>query len=395
MKASLLCGAHYAGAEAHLQRPPVSPTLCDPEIAQHSFDRWLDYAALADQMGFDWISVSEHHYSPLILAPSVAPLAGALTQIVRRARIALLGPLVSIANPVRIAEEIAMLDQLSHGRLVVLPLRGTPAEFNTYEPIDGSVTQGRAQEAARLIRKALAESEPFAWEGEFFRFPLIAIWPRPLQRPFPPMFFSGNSVNSAIFAAREHLGLCLSFHRPDTVASIVSAYRAEAMRRGWQPAPDDIVYRGFALLADTDERAADLEPDFLPVTRRYLLAGPVPGPVLEPGGSQPASRMAAEHVGLFPPGRLLFAGSPATVVERIRAFHELTGVGVLDLLFHSTHMSAEEVQHSIELFGRDVLPRIREFGTEPPRRISGNTRAEDQTGLGSEVYQARGITGWR
>jgi alkanesulfonate monooxygenase SsuD/methylene tetrahydromethanopterin reductase-like flavin-dependent oxidoreductase (luciferase family) len=158
MKVSMLCGAHYAGAEAHFQRPPVSPTFCEPDVALRSFDQWLEYAALADELGFDWVSVSEHHYSPLILAPSVAPLAGALTQIVRRAAIALLGPLVSIANPVRIAEEVAMLDQLSHGRIVVLPLRGTPAEFNTYEPTDGAVTQGRAQEASRLIPNLIRDS---------------------------------------------------------------------------------------------------------------------------------------------------------------------------------------------------------------------------------------------
>src|SRR5215213_8405228 len=100
MKASMLCGAHYEGAEAYLERAPVSPTLCDPEVAQQTFDHFLEYAALADELGYDWVSVSEHHYSPQILAPSVSPLAGALTQIVRRATIALLGPLASINNPV-------------------------------------------------------------------------------------------------------------------------------------------------------------------------------------------------------------------------------------------------------------------------------------------------------
>jgi alkanesulfonate monooxygenase SsuD/methylene tetrahydromethanopterin reductase-like flavin-dependent oxidoreductase (luciferase family) len=154
MKASLLCGAHYAGAAAH--RPGVSPN----EFAQESFERWLGYAATADELGFDWISVSEHHYSPLILVLSTGPLAGALTQIVRRARIALLGPLVSINNPVRIAEEIAMLDHLSRGRLIVLLLRGTPNEFNTYEPIDAALTQPKAQAATRLVRKALTDAQP-------------------------------------------------------------------------------------------------------------------------------------------------------------------------------------------------------------------------------------------
>jgi alkanesulfonate monooxygenase SsuD/methylene tetrahydromethanopterin reductase-like flavin-dependent oxidoreductase (luciferase family) len=109
MKASMLCGAHYEGAEAHFHRPPVSPSVCDPAVARQSFDHSLKYAALADELDFDWISVSEHHSSPLILAPSVAPLAGALTQIVRRANIALLGPIAPLNNPVRVAEEIAML----------------------------------------------------------------------------------------------------------------------------------------------------------------------------------------------------------------------------------------------------------------------------------------------
>src|SRR5215470_5308286 len=132
MKVSLLCGAHYEGAEAYQLRPPASPAQCDPGLAAQAYDHALGHAALADELGFDWVSVSEHHYSPLILAPSVAPLAGALTQIVKHARLALLGPLASVNNPVRLAEEIAMLDQLSRGRVIVLPLRGAPSEFNTY-----------------------------------------------------------------------------------------------------------------------------------------------------------------------------------------------------------------------------------------------------------------------
>ena len=71
------------------------------------------------------ISVSEHHSGPLTLSSSIMPLAGALTQIVKRVRIALFGPLAPISNPLRVAEEIAVLDQLSDGRVIVLPLRGT------------------------------------------------------------------------------------------------------------------------------------------------------------------------------------------------------------------------------------------------------------------------------
>jgi alkanesulfonate monooxygenase SsuD/methylene tetrahydromethanopterin reductase-like flavin-dependent oxidoreductase (luciferase family) len=348
MKASLLCGAHYEGAEAHHQRPPVPPARCDPALAAQSYDHYLSYAALADDLGFDWVSVSEHHYSPLILAPSIAPLAGALTQIVKRARIALLGPLASINNPVRLAEEIAMLDQLSHGRVSVLPLRGAPSEFNTYGSLDVALTQPRTQEATRLIRKALSETETFAWEGEHFQYPTVAVWPRAIQQPHPPMYFSGNSPNSAEFAAAEHLGVCLSFHPPAYVAETVQNYRSTAASHGWQPTPDHIVYRNFVMVADTDARADELEANFLPPPIRWLLRGPTPAS--SPNGRGPVSQADLP--------RMLFAGSPQRVVERIQAFHEQTGVGVVDLIFSGGQTPPDEVRHSIELFGREVLPHV-------------------------------------
>jgi alkanesulfonate monooxygenase SsuD/methylene tetrahydromethanopterin reductase-like flavin-dependent oxidoreductase (luciferase family) len=328
----------------------VAPALCDPDIARQSFDHYLSYAARADELGFDWVSVSEHHSSPLILTPSVAPLGGALTQIVRRARIALLGPLAPVNNPVRVAEEIAILDQLSHGRLVVLPLRGSPGEFNTYGPIEALQTQPMTQEATRLIRKALSETEPFAWDGQYYHFPRVGVWPRAIQQPHPPLYFSGNSVSSALFAARERLGVCVSFHPPQVVADTFGKYLAEAAAEGWQPAPDHLVYRGFALVADTRKRAEELEAVFLPPGLRFLLHGPSPAPEATAQEARPAG-----------PARMLFAGTPDMVVERIQAFQAATGVGVLDLIFSGGQFPAEDVERSIELFGREVLPRIREL----------------------------------
>jgi alkanesulfonate monooxygenase SsuD/methylene tetrahydromethanopterin reductase-like flavin-dependent oxidoreductase (luciferase family) len=359
MKASLLCGAHYEGAEAHLVRPPVPPSMCDPAIAQQTFDHSLSYAALADAHGFDWVSVSEHHSSPLILAPSVAPIAGALTQIVQRANLALLGPLAPLNNPVRVAEEIAMLDQLSHGRVVVLPLRGSPTELNAYGPRELALSQPITQEATRLIRKALSEPEPFAWEGEHFQFQKVAVWPRVLQKPFPPMYFSGNSLNSAMFAARERLGLCISFHRPEVVAQTIKRYCNEAAVEGWQPVSDQIVYRNHIIVADTDERARKLAEVFVPGPSRHLLEGPALSTADAEADASVAERALAE----FPRGQMLFWGSPDRVTNRIRIFHELTGVGVLDLIFGSGQIPPDAVRHSIELFGREVLPRIRDMGT--------------------------------
>ncbi len=241
-------------------------------------------------------------------------------------------------------------------------LRGTPSEFKTYEPIDAALTQPKTQAATRLVRKALTETAPFAWKDEFFDYPNIAIWPRPLQQPLPPMYFSGNSLNSAEFAARERLGLCMSFHRPEAVADIVSHYRAEARRCGWEPTSDQIVYRGFGLVADTDARAVELEATFLPPHQRFLLDGPAPGaPASSPKKIADVEESQLADATPFGMGRMLFAGSPDTVVERLRVFQSLTGVGVVDLVFSSAQIAVEDERRSIELFGREVLPRIHSF----------------------------------
>jgi alkanesulfonate monooxygenase SsuD/methylene tetrahydromethanopterin reductase-like flavin-dependent oxidoreductase (luciferase family) len=179
------------------------------------------------------------------------------------------------------------------------------------------------------------------------------------------MYFSGNSLNSAVFAARERLGVCLSFHKPQVVADTLATYRAEAARAGWEPTADHIVYRGFALVADTDERAAQLEAVFLPPPLRFLLEGPVP-PAGAFGSTGAQHAHSPESIPApFGQGRMLFAGTPDTVVERIRSFHQTTGVGVIDLVFGSGQIPAEDVQRSVELFGREVLPRIRDFGASP------------------------------
>lgn len=376
MKASFLCGVHYESPEAQQYRGwPTPLALFDPEVGRRTFDDFLSYAALADELGFDWVSVSEHHYTPLILAPSVAPLAGALTQVVRRAKIALLGPLAPINNPVRTAEEIAMLDQLSHGRLIVLPLRGTPSEFNCYVPVDPLKTRGMTQEATLLIRRALSEQEPFRWDGEHFQFPTVAVWPRPVQRPCPPIFFSGNSEESAAFAAAHHLGLGISFAPPAGVAQRVALYRSEAARAGWQPAPDQIVYRNFIVVADTVEEAEELEANFVPVPLGRAIAShinatgraPAQGAAAAPAADGDAAETGPVRYAL---GRLLFAGTPDAVVEQIRAFHEATGVGVLDFIFSAGRTEPVAVRRSIELFGREVLPQIRRVG-EPAAGAAG------------------------
>src|SRR5438067_8525011 len=114
MKAGFLCANGYLDRETMVRGAfPAPPGLYDPEVGARSLAATLAQARLADELDFDWVSVSEHHYAPRLLSPNAIVLAAALTQVVKRAKIAVLGPIVSINNPVRIAEEIALLDLLS------------------------------------------------------------------------------------------------------------------------------------------------------------------------------------------------------------------------------------------------------------------------------------------
>jgi alkanesulfonate monooxygenase SsuD/methylene tetrahydromethanopterin reductase-like flavin-dependent oxidoreductase (luciferase family) len=159
--------------------------------------------------------------------PNACVFAAALSQVIRRAKIAVLGPLVSMNNPVRIAEELAMLDQLSGGRLVVLFLRGTPNEFLTYG-VNPDETRARTQEASMLITRSLTEAQPFGWQGRYYRFRTVSVWPRPVQQPHPPLYYSGNSLESTSFAAARRLGLSVSFYPAHVTAQMTGHYQ-----QGW------------------------------------------------------------------------------------------------------------------------------------------------------------------
>jgi alkanesulfonate monooxygenase SsuD/methylene tetrahydromethanopterin reductase-like flavin-dependent oxidoreductase (luciferase family) len=221
----------YDGPAPGLEIWPAAPHYCDPDIAQASFAHTLAMCARADALGFDWVSVSEHHYAPYIMTPNPCVMAAALTQVVKRARIALLGPLVPLTNPIRLAEELAMLDVLSGGRLVVLFLRGTPNEHHTYDT-DPAETRAMTQEGIDLILKIWSSERPFAWEGTHYRFSTISVWPRVVQTPHPPAYGSGNSAESVAFAAQRRMGIAFSFAPPEIVAEWVKLYREEAGRRG-------------------------------------------------------------------------------------------------------------------------------------------------------------------
>jgi alkanesulfonate monooxygenase SsuD/methylene tetrahydromethanopterin reductase-like flavin-dependent oxidoreductase (luciferase family) len=330
----------------------------DPGAAHKLYRAYVDTMIYAEECGFDWVGCNEHHFSPYGLMANCNVIGGALAYPTRRIRIAMMGNLVPLNNPLRIAEEYAMLDCMSGGRLIAGLMRGIPHEYIAYN-IPPDQSWERQREGIALILKAWTEPEPFGWEGEHFQFRQVSIWPRPLQQPHPPTYALGTSREACEFAARHRLGCGVSYGPFEVMARATRYYREQCARYGWEPAPEQILYRANMLVAATDEEAhAQLrqQPDQAPFSMR---AG-----VREAVAAVDARNVAGQTRAPMGTGALptTFIGSPDTVVEQVRRCREVVGAGVLDLSLHPPGSTeVEPLMRALELFGAKVLPQIRDI----------------------------------
>jgi len=364
MKVALFSAARYHGPAEDVGWP-VASTVYSAEAAHKSLQTALDQFRMADELGFDWVTVAEHHYAPFSLTPNPMVMAGALTQVIKRAKIALLGSSIPINNPVRVAEEFAMLDTLTGGRIVAGMLRGTPNEYVTYN-VNPSESRGRFEEALNLIRTAWTETEPFGWLGKYYEYRTVSLWPRIMQQPHPRIYMSGSSPESGEFAARNRIGLGFAVTNVPAATVAANHYREQCRRFGYEPEPEDIIYRVGIHVGETDDEAvADFQQA---VTAR-------------PGGSLTLANRALERavaatgyygrdatvqqdrrkgpLGLkdqIEQGRILL-GSPDSVLDQIDNIRRNIGAGVLDLTV--THQMGEKTIRSIELMAEKILPKIR------------------------------------
>ena len=347
MKFSFLAMNDYGGAAPGMAVWPVASEYCKRDVVAQSYNETMELVRHAETIGFDWISVSEHHYAPYMMLPNPLVMAGALTQVVKKAKIALLGPLIPLNNPVRIAEEIAMLDVLSGGRIVSLFLRGTPNEHNTYStPKDD--TRGMTQEGIDLILKAWNTSEPFAWHGKHYNFDHISVWPRSVQDPHCPVYCSGNSEESVTFAAERKMGIAFSFAEPETVRKWVDLYKVKSEEQGWTPTAEQVIYRGISYVAPSDEQA---EAD----VTAYMGAK-----------AQEAAKLQSKTMGGPTEAPLIskpyFVGGVESIIEKFKVLDDC-GVGVVDMNFPIGTFAQR--QASMSLLADQVMPVVRNFGVNP------------------------------
>jgi alkanesulfonate monooxygenase SsuD/methylene tetrahydromethanopterin reductase-like flavin-dependent oxidoreductase (luciferase family) len=358
MKVSFFETARYSPPGALPAEWPVPSGAYDRDAGARAYQGMIERLEYIEELGFDWVSVSEHHYSPRILTPSPIVSAAFIAARLKKITIALLGPIVPHSNPVRVAEELAMLDTMAQGRLVVGLLRGTTNEALTYD-LNPAEARERTDEGMELILRAWTEPHPFGWQGRYFQYRTVSIWPRPLQQPHPPTYALGTSRESCEFAARHHLGCGVSYGPFEVMARATRYYREQCARHGWEPAPEQIVYRANMLLADTDEEAhALLEKQ--PKTAPFAMSPGVRDAIVTLDSRNVAGQARTLNLGGALP--TTFIGSPDTVVEQVRRCREEVGAGVIDLSLHPPGSGdLEPLMRALELFGKKVLPRIREI----------------------------------
>lgn len=358
MKVSYFETGRYA-VPADLPREwPVPPAAYEPAIGGKALRGMEERVKFVEALGFDWISLSEHHYSPRILTPSPVVSATWLAARTDSIKIAMLGPIVPVSNPIRVAEEMAMLDTLAPGRIVIGLLRGTTGEYLSYD-LNPKEARERTDEGMELILKAWNEPQPFGWQGRYFQYRTVSIWPRPPDPP-APTYALGTSAEAGEFAARHRIGMGVSYGTFEIMGRATTYYRERCAHYGWTPGPDDIIYRANMILGETDDAAEEMlarrdkQAPFqvAPSVRDALAAADVSRNVAGERRGQPVG-------GLLP---ISFCGGPDRVVEQIRQCREQIGAGVIDISLQDPGTADTGVMlKALELFGRKVLPRIREI----------------------------------
>ena len=364
---------------------PFPGQYYDRALGHAFYKEHLQLYQRADEWGYDGICFAEHHFGPNSLSPSPNVMAAAVASRTSHAKLVLLGNCLPLhGHPVRVAEEIAMLDNLSDGRVVAGFIRGGFLEYYAYG-VD--ITEGRArfEEAWELIMRAWTEDQPFEWRGQYYNYDAVSILPRPLQQPHPPVLMAAHTPDSLEWTARHRVALAASFGPTEILAQTFQYYRDYAQREcGWTPGPEHCMVSRQVYVAETNARAREeVEEHALTFYREIPVLKTYDGrleamrqanrtvrsashyqkdaaPPAAAADKSPTAPVAGEFTfERFQREGYSIIGDPDYVIAEMRRQQEILGVGTFRTYIPFGTMPVAQAQKSVELFAREVLPHVR------------------------------------
>ncbi len=350
---------------------PVPGWMWDRKRGEQLYADRMSFIRRVDELGFDGIIFTEHHYGPNGgLTPSPLVALAAATQVTQRIKLVTMGIALALyPHPVRVAEELAMIDNLSHGRLVVGLISSGGQSLYAYNvPVDSE--RERYHQAYDLIVKAWTEQNPFEWHSEHYDYRCVSILPRPLQEPHPPVWTTATSAESIQWAAENHIGM-ISHGPTSECAERLGYYRSHAEDAcAWTPQASDTGLAREFYIGPTKAKVEEMVENVFARDRENAYSFIFHAPDLAVLEQARYERRSYDYL----KGERAFRGSdatahgrdtgqflvgdPDTLTEQILSQKAATGAGVMVIRPELGDMPLEEVEAGLELFAREVLPVV-------------------------------------
>ena len=348
-------------------------TNFDPEKGHRLYNRYLDELEYGETLGFDVIAVNEHHQNAYGLMPSPVVTASALARRTSKVKIAILGSALPLrSHPMMVAEEHAMIDVITAGRLISGFVRGIGAEYHSFG-VNPTFSHERFHEAHDLIVQAWTKPGPFPFQGRHYEVPYVTLWPRPYQKPHPPIWIpsqgSRETIEWASHPDRRYTYL-QTFSPVKVVERYLKQYRDTAKGYGYESKDSQLGWAVPVYVAKDDETARREARSHFEAFRNVFLRMPVEM-LLPPGYTSRESlknvmkakaQLSADitieagiELGLF------VCGGPDTVRRAFEGYWKDMRFGHLLVMLQFGTLPADLTRKNMDLFARDVMPALKKL----------------------------------
>jgi alkanesulfonate monooxygenase SsuD/methylene tetrahydromethanopterin reductase-like flavin-dependent oxidoreductase (luciferase family) len=356
----------------------IHSSLFDPRRAHLMYNDFMDELEFAAECDFDAVCVNEHHSNGYGLMPSPNLIASALARRTSDTALCVMGNSLALYNPpTRVAEEFAMIDCVSGGRLIAGFPVGTPMDTCFAYGQNPSMLRERYYEAHDLVLRAWTETDTFAFNGRFNQQRYVNIWPRPVQKPHPPIWIpGGGSVETWQWCAEmDHVYAYLSYFGYKAGQATMQGFWDEMARLGKDRNPYRAGFLQFVGVAESREEAYRLyrepaeyfygrclhvDPRFAGApgyTSEATQRAGVVGQVAQVARMRRFDTLAREMDAIVENGYVII-GSPDEVAEQLKEVATNLNVGHLMLLMQFGSMGKELAMYNTKLFAEKVIPQL-------------------------------------